>query len=115
LWYDATIIEFLRGAKTVFEEIYVSLGQKVYEERVRRNMSQPDLAKLCGVTPSHIGHIERAERVASLPMVLTLLQVLQLTPNDLLQATKGSTASHTSSDIPKRRGRRKKQPLPPVS
>ena len=125
MWYHAFVTVFLiplssesaafhgtteytpKEAKPVFEEIYVSMGRKVYEERSKRKMSQADLGKLCGVTASHIRHIERAERVASLPLVLTLLQVLQLSPIDFLQATESSNASHTQSgNLEKREGTR---------
>jgi len=43
-------------------QILVSFGKKVKEERVKRNLSQEELAAKAGVHRTYIGMIERAEK-----------------------------------------------------
>ena len=43
-------------------DVLIEFGQRVREERVRRNLSQEELAEKAGVHRTYIGMIERAEK-----------------------------------------------------
>ena len=47
-----------------------SIGNKIKEQRIKKNISQEKLAELIEVTPSYISNLESGNRVASLPTML---------------------------------------------
>ena len=63
---------------------YVSIGRRVYARRQALGMTQGELAKAVGVSNSFIGHIERAEKNASLETVVHLCDALNLTLDALV-------------------------------
>lgn len=52
--------------------LYAEIAQQVAEERVRRNLSQAELAELCATTQSAIARVERGARP---PRIDTLLRI----------------------------------------
>lgn len=64
---------------------YHILGCNVRELRIRRGYSQEQLAELCDISPSFLGHIERGTRKMSLETLLALSNALRVTPNHLLR------------------------------
>ena len=61
-----------------------SIGKKIKDKRQQKNISQEKLAELVDVTPSYISNIESGNRVASLPTVLEIVKVLDLSLDYLL-------------------------------
>ncbi len=55
-----------------------SIGKKIKEQRLRKNISQEKLAEIIDVTPSYISNLESGNRVASLPTMLAIANVLDL-------------------------------------
>lgn len=55
-----------------------SIGKKIREQRLRKNISQEKLAEIIDVTPSYISNLESGNRVASLPTMLEIVNVLDL-------------------------------------
>ncbi len=51
---------------------YGELAERIAEQRVARNLSQAELAELCGMTQSAVARIERGARP---PTIDTLLRV----------------------------------------
>jgi transcriptional regulator with XRE-family HTH domain len=46
------------------------IGERLRELRLKREITQEDLAKYCGVTAGSIGNFENGRRQASRPMIL---------------------------------------------
>ena len=57
---------------------FKSIGKKIKEQRIRKNISQEKLAELVDVTPSYISNLESGNRIASLPTMLDIVNVLDL-------------------------------------
>lgn len=55
-----------------------SIGKKIKDQRIRKKISQEKLAELVDVTPSYISNLESGNRVASLPTMLDIVNVLDL-------------------------------------
>lgn len=55
-----------------------SIGKKIKDQRIRKNISQEKLAELIDVTPSYISNLESGNRIASLPTMLDIVNVLDL-------------------------------------
>ena len=63
---------------------YISLGQKIRAERQKNNLSQDQLAELCEISTSYLGHIERGSRKMSLETLITVANVLNISLDYLL-------------------------------
>lgn len=59
-------------------------GSQLRKVRVKRGLSQEQLAQLADVHRNHIGHIERGEKTASLDVILRLSLALRVEPRELL-------------------------------
>jgi transcriptional regulator with XRE-family HTH domain len=60
------------------------VGMALRAYRLRRELSQSDLARLAGVSPSAVSQVERGERGLSLETLLTLAARLNITLDELL-------------------------------
>jgi transcriptional regulator with XRE-family HTH domain len=60
------------------------VGAALRAYRMRRELSQSDLARLAGVSPSAISQVERGERGLSVETLLTLAERLHITLDELL-------------------------------
>ncbi len=56
--------------------VKVDLGKRIKELRTKRGMSQTDLARLIGVTPSNISQIESNQIYPSLPALFKIAEIL---------------------------------------
>jgi transcriptional regulator with XRE-family HTH domain/KaiC/GvpD/RAD55 family RecA-like ATPase len=63
----------------------VELGLRLKELRIKRGMSQTDLARQVGVTPSTISQVEGNLIYPSLPALLKMAEILNIPPGQLLQ------------------------------
>lgn len=61
------------GASPVEEEVF---GKELKLRRLTRGLTMVELAKLSGVSPSHIGRIERGERSPSYDIAIKLKKAL---------------------------------------
>lgn len=66
---------------------YRDLGAKVRAARKQMKLTQEALAEQVGISASFMGHIERGTRVASLETLVSLCNVLHVTPMHLLSAS----------------------------
>ena len=64
--------------------INVKLGLKVKILRERKNLSQEQLGELSNLHRTYIGHIERAEKNATLITIAKLASALEVEPKELL-------------------------------
>lgn len=61
-----------------------SIGKKIKEQRIRKNISQEKLAELIDVTPSYISNLESGNRIASLHTMLEIVNKLELSIDYLM-------------------------------
>ena len=66
-------------------DISGKFAKKVKEIRLRKKMSQGDLAKILGVHPTYISGIERGVRKMALKNIEKLANALGVSVNDLLK------------------------------
>lgn len=66
---------------------YKDLGSRVRQARRQMALTQEELAEKMGISASFLGHIERGSRVASLETLVSLCNVLKVTPEYLLSAS----------------------------
>lgn len=60
------------------------LGLSIKLERVKKGLSQEDLAELSGLHRTYIGMVERAERNISVINLMLIAKALNVSPNSLL-------------------------------
>jgi transcriptional regulator with XRE-family HTH domain len=65
-------------------ELRKILASNIRTLRREKNLSQEELAHLCGLHRTYIGSIERAERNATLSTLETLASTLNVSVTDLL-------------------------------
>lgn len=63
---------------------YLSMGNRIREERLKLNLTQEQLAENVHVSSAYIGQIERGERSASLDVLLEIVNALGVTVDYLL-------------------------------
>jgi len=67
------------------KHILTKFGNRVREERLKRNFSQEELAAKAGVHRTYIGMIERAEKNITLENIERIADALELPISDLLR------------------------------
>ena len=60
------------------------IGTKIYEMRIRRNLTQEELAEKIGSVPSYISNIERNNKCPSLALLTKIVKTLDTTYDYLL-------------------------------
>lgn len=58
--------------------IYIDLGKKIKEERIKMGLTQEKLGEKIDSTGAYIGQIERGERTASMSKILTIAEQLNV-------------------------------------
>jgi transcriptional regulator with XRE-family HTH domain len=66
------------------KEILVKFGEKVRQERLKKNLSQEELAYKAGVHRTYIGMIERAEKNITLENIEKISNGLNVNIKDLI-------------------------------
>jgi transcriptional regulator with XRE-family HTH domain len=67
------------------EDPLVKFGEKVRRERLKKNLSQEELAARAGVHRTYIGMIERAEKNITLGNIVRIAKALDLEIMDLFK------------------------------
>lgn len=65
--------------------LLLSFGKKIRLLRMSQNLSQEDLAILCGLDRTYISSLERGQRNVSLKNIAILASALRITLPDLFQ------------------------------
>ena len=73
---------------------YADFGARIRARRKKLKLTQEQLAELAGISASFLGHVERGTRIASLDTLVTLCNVMQISPNELLCASLDTDAGH---------------------
>lgn len=69
-------------------KLRTQIGSNLARARKERGFTQESLAHECGLEVTTVASIERARRLPSVPTLVRLAQVLQVTPSDLLGSTR---------------------------
>lgn len=70
------------------KQILIKFGKKVREERLKKNISQEELAALAGVHRTYIGMIERAEKNITLVNIQKIANALGISLEKLMNLEK---------------------------
>ena len=62
----------------------VKIGKSVRKLRIEKFMSQAELSKAAGVSPAHLGRIERNEHDPHLSTIRKIAQALDVDPSELI-------------------------------
>lgn len=63
---------------------YISIGQRIKELRKAKNWTQAHLAEKSGIEPSNISHIERAATKLSLPTLISIVNALEVSLDEVV-------------------------------
>lgn len=66
-------------------EISIKFGKRVKEIRIKKKMSQGDLAKILGVHPTYISSVERGVRNMALNNIERLAKALVVSIEELIK------------------------------
>lgn len=64
---------------------YIGLGKRIRTQRRKLHWTQEELAERVGISLSFIGHIERGTRKASLDTLVSISNILKVSPALLLR------------------------------
>ncbi|MBQ2230839.1 MAG: helix-turn-helix transcriptional regulator [Oscillospiraceae bacterium] len=64
---------------------YYSIGRRIQQRRVQRNITQERLAEMVNVSVPHISRIENGSSQPSLQVLVDICNALELTVDDLMQ------------------------------
>lgn len=74
---------------------YYKIGQQIRKIRKVRQLSQEELAERVGISTTHMSHIETGNTKLSLPVLVKLASVLEVSTDDILCDTSGRARSET--------------------
>ena len=69
------------------ENLDIAFGRTLRAYRDKTGLTQAALAQLAGTSTSYIGYLEAGQRMPTLGTFLTLATVLNIAPQELLEAT----------------------------
>lgn len=61
-----------------------ALGDRIYNARIKRNLTQNDLAELAGISNTYLSHIENGTKRMSMDTFVDILNALGTTADELL-------------------------------
>lgn len=61
----------------------MKIGENIKRFRIKKGMTQAELAQKIGITQTMIGHIERGAKVPSLIVALDIAEVLECTVEEM--------------------------------
>lgn len=64
---------------------YYKIGERIRKYRKAQNMSQEELAEQVGISVTHMSHIETGNTKLSLPVFVSIANVLQIQTDSLLK------------------------------
>lgn len=63
---------------------YKAIGKRIRENRLKKKLSQADLAEIIGVSTPHISNVERGKTKVSLPKLIAIANALDISLDDLV-------------------------------
>lgn len=62
----------------------VHIGKRIKEYREAKGYTQEYMSKVLDIAPNHYGRIERGENSCTMSKLITICNLLEITPNDLI-------------------------------
>lgn len=78
---------------------YYTIGQNIRKYRKAYNYSQEELAEKVGISVTHLSHIETGNTKLSLPVFVTLAEILQVRTDELLYGVSITQLDYTKEEI----------------
>lgn len=78
---------------------YYKIGQNIRKFRKAYNFSQEELAEKVGISTTHLSHIETGNTKLSLPVLVSLADVLQVHTDELLFDILSTPLDSTKQEI----------------
>ena len=75
------------------------LGQKLRQKRKEKGYTSQELADLCFINHGYVRQLESGQKVPSTPLLLSLCDVLDTSPNYLLEYTEDSVDKEILNNI----------------
>ena len=80
-----------------------NIGKNIKIARLKKGFSQEKLAELCGVSDRHIGLLERGQTSGSIPLIIDICNVLDVSPNfvfrDIIKNNDNTILPNDISDL----------------
>lgn len=67
------------------KSVHIKFGNRVREERLKRNLSQEELAAKANVHRTYVGMIERAEKNITLRNIAKIAKALEIPISELVE------------------------------
>lgn len=78
---------------------YYEIGQRIRKFRKAHQLSQEELAERIGISTTHMSHIETGNTKLSLPVLVSLADVLEVGTDDLLFDSTAVTRNSAIDDL----------------
>lgn len=78
---------------------YYEIGQRIRKFRKARGLSQEQLAEKIGISTTHMSHIETANTKLSLPVFVSIAEVLEVHTDNLLYDNPRESVSTAANDV----------------
>lgn len=77
---------------------YVSMGKRIKDMRIKKNLTQEQLAEMTGLSSAHISNIETAHTKVSLPAVVDIANALNSSLDEIVcDSLRASAFVYTNS------------------
>ena len=73
----------MRKIPTGFDAL--QFGQRIEISRNDRKLTREHLAEICDISTNHLRQIEKGDKLPSMPILVSLCNALEVSPNYLLQ------------------------------
>lgn len=78
---------------------YYKIGQNIRKYRKAYDYTQEELAEKVGISVTHLSHIETGNTKLSLPVFITLAEILQVHTDELLHEITNTKLDYTREEI----------------
>ena len=78
---------------------YIEIGQRIRKFRLLRRISQETLAEKIDISTTHMSHIETGSTKLSLPVLVKISEVLQVSTDDILNISVKNPSSEEITEI----------------
>ncbi len=78
---------------------YKKIGAKIKKYRLEKNLSQEQLGELIAINAHHISNIEVGRKYPSLELIISISNVLSVTPDDILSDCLTFSSTDSTDEI----------------
>ena len=77
-----------------------NIGLNIQKARIKKGVTQEQLAEICGVSCNHISMLENGKSPGSIPLLIDICNALDVAPNFIFENAIATNASNTISTLP---------------